>query len=291
MNNVLKVPITNITPDPNQPRKIFSESYIAGLAKSLKIEGMINPIEVDSNYMIITGECRWKAATLAGWTEIPVIINDNKLPSYERLRRQMAENLHQSTAGNGVAMNAIDVASGYKRMLEMRGYHLSGADRSSGIDQGISELARDLGISHNKISTDLDLLEEPEEIIKSIQKGTPKTFYTEMKEIPEKYKEGLREAIKEGKITNSKVIRQFRQLAKQAPDKAEIAFLHHTQKQSEDANRILNRAIDLAVALRGANFDNFSDQDKNMVHGELNSVTGTIRNFLGRLTQSSVKPR
>src|SRR3990167_8330167 len=53
---IKNVPIDSIRPDPDQPRKIFDQAHIEGLAKSLEIEGMINPIEIDENGMINTGK-------------------------------------------------------------------------------------------------------------------------------------------------------------------------------------------------------------------------------------------
>jgi ParB family chromosome partitioning protein len=280
---VRNIPIDSIRPDPNQPRKVFSDEHIEGLAESLKIEGMINPIEIDGNDTIITGECRWRAAKKVGWSEVPAIINAKGINEYERFRRQMAENLHQSPAGGASPMNALDVARGYRKMLQMKGGWRSGPEHPPYEEKGISELARELAISKSVISDYLALLDEPKNVLEEIIKGRPKAFYTELRGVPEKYKEGLREAISEDKITSSKDIRRFRQLAKQRPQKAELLFLKITERQSEDANRVLNRTVELGLALTQSHPEKFSLQDREMVAVQLNSLAGVVRQYVGKL--------
>ena len=66
----LKINISQIKPNPNQPRKAFSEKEIGELATSIKNQGIIQPIVVkeinDEQYQIIAGERRWRASQLAG---------------------------------------------------------------------------------------------------------------------------------------------------------------------------------------------------------------------------------
>jgi len=276
-----KVLIEQVRPDPKQPRKIFNEEYVRGLSESLKVEGMINPIEVDSNLQILTGECRWRAAKLAGWKEVPVNINETEMPEYERFRHQLAENLHQS--GEGSPMNPQDVALSFKKMLKMKG-HLVTATRSKGVDEGISELARELGISERKIRTYLDLLEEPAFVLESITKDSSKfSSFDEAKRVPEKYRKDVQKAIADGKVGGKLAVRRFASLAKVRPDKAELELLRITQKQNIEANKILNRAIELGLALGSANPEKFTDQDRQMVILQLGSTSSSIREFLGRL--------
>lgn len=278
-------PIDQIKPDPNQPRKVFSDEYLAGLAESLKIEGMINPIEIDSDNRILTGECRWRAAKLAGWTEVPVNLNEKKLPEYERLRHQMAENLHQS--GEGSPMNPIDVAKGFKNLLEMRGHPVNLlAARNSGSDKGITELSEELGVSADKISEYLNRLWEPEYVLESIRKEPEKfSSFVEASNVPEKYREDIKRAITEGKIEGKMAVRRFAQVAKTRPDKAELEFYRITEKQNADANAVLNRALDLLIVLKKTDPTGFSDMDKKAVYSQLGSVNGTIRNYIGKMNK------
>ena len=277
-----QVPIGEIKPDPRQPRKIFDSKHIKGLSKSLKIEGVINPIEVDKDGMIITGECRWRAAKLAGWKNVPIIINENTLSEYERLRRQMAENLHQSAAGGSAPMNAIDVANGYRRMIKMRtGKDCSAGEQSHkeiyGLMKGIPE---ELGVSRTTVFEYLKLLSEPSAVIQDIIKGKPRTYYQAISSAPEKYRDRLKTAVSKGQITRRSDLKRFAVLAKAKPERAEIEFLRITQQQSEDANRILNRAIELTLAMQRSVPTKFSIKDRSMIHSQLNSVMKSVNRFI-----------
>lgn len=126
MNNTLaNVLIDSITPDKNQPRKIFTEEHIMELAENIKTEGVIGPIEIDQDMKIIVGECRWRAAKQAGLIEIPVIINTTAFTPYERLRRQISENMLQSGANKNEQMNPIDTAKGLSRLVILKAYNRS----------------------------------------------------------------------------------------------------------------------------------------------------------------------
>ena len=73
------VKIDEIEPNRSQPRQNFDEDALQELADSIKLHGIIQPLIVQKNdefYKIIAGERRWRAARLAGLTEVPVIIKD-----------------------------------------------------------------------------------------------------------------------------------------------------------------------------------------------------------------------
>jgi ParB family chromosome partitioning protein len=91
---ILQKNINEIRPDPNQPRKNFPEKRIREMAKSILTEGIINPIEIDKDGVIITGEMRWRSAKEAGLTTVPVKVID---PGENRFRRQVIENVHHNT--------------------------------------------------------------------------------------------------------------------------------------------------------------------------------------------------
>jgi len=282
-----QVPIGEIKPDPRQPRKIFDKAHIKGLAKSLKIEGVINPVEIDKDGMIITGEWRWRAAKLAGWKSVPVIVNEKTLSEYERLRRQMAENLHQSAAGGSAPMNAIDVANGYKRMIKMR----TGKDYSPGLLSRkevyglMKDIPEELGIHATTMYGYLRLLDEPNYVLEDLKKGRHRTLYREAAKVPEKYRDKMKLAIAEGKVKGHRNVVRFSALARRNPEKAEIEFLRMTQQQSEDANRILNRAIELTLAMQRSVPTKFSIKDRSMIHSQLNSVMKSVTRFIDILRE------
>lgn len=98
LNSARIIPIKEIIPDPNQPRKTFNQQKLEELAATIRSKGVIEPITVRFNdnsgkYMIVTGERRYKAAQIAGLTEIPCIVKD--LTDQEALILQIIENVQR----------------------------------------------------------------------------------------------------------------------------------------------------------------------------------------------------
>src|SRR3989338_5939330 len=96
------IPIDKIKTDSNNPRQSSKEENFKEMAKSILTAGVINPIEVDKNLVIITGERRWRAAKIAGLKMVPVRIID--ISEDKRFVRQVIENIHQNT------MAPLDIA-------------------------------------------------------------------------------------------------------------------------------------------------------------------------------------
>ncbi len=84
------VPIDEIYPNPNQPRKHFNENALNELADSIREHGLINPITVDDDGMILAGERRFRACTKLGMREVPVVRMNGSLEIslVENLQRQ-----------------------------------------------------------------------------------------------------------------------------------------------------------------------------------------------------------
>jgi ParB family transcriptional regulator, chromosome partitioning protein len=78
--DVQRIPIEQIKPNPNQPRREFDQAALMELALSIEKDGIIQPIIVrnagDNQYQIIAGERRWRAAGAAGLKEVPVIARE-----------------------------------------------------------------------------------------------------------------------------------------------------------------------------------------------------------------------
>ena len=94
---IRKVKISDIVANPDQPRKHFDDTELAGLATSLKEFGVLQPLIVTENgegsYLIIAGERRWRAADLAGIKVVPTIIRTSK--ELERLEMALVENMQR----------------------------------------------------------------------------------------------------------------------------------------------------------------------------------------------------
>ncbi len=107
------VKITKIEPNREQPRKVFEEEALNELAASIKQYGLIQPILVQDKkdrYEIIAGERRWRAAKIAGFKEIPVIIRN--YTDREIAEIALIENVQRED------LNPIEEAMGYKRLIE-----------------------------------------------------------------------------------------------------------------------------------------------------------------------------
>ncbi len=109
--------IKKIKEDKNQPREYFNEDKLQELAESITEHGIIEPLVVTpegSGYSIVAGERRWRAAKLAGLTEVPVIIRKYATPR-EKLEEQIVENLQRED------LNPIEEAKSFQRLKEFLG--------------------------------------------------------------------------------------------------------------------------------------------------------------------------
>lgn len=96
-DRVQKIAVEDLSPNPNQPRSIFNEKELAGLAESIKQHGILQPLIATplkgGKSVIIAGERRWRAAKLAGLKKVPVIVRTSK--ELERLEIALIENVQR----------------------------------------------------------------------------------------------------------------------------------------------------------------------------------------------------
>ncbi len=109
-----QLPITQIRPNPYQPRKEFRPEELAELEASLRTSGLLQPITVrpapsGTGYELIAGERRLRAATRLGWTEIPAIVKE--IDDRTLLTLALIENLQRAD------LNPIEEAQGYQRLI------------------------------------------------------------------------------------------------------------------------------------------------------------------------------
>ena len=111
------VPIELLHPNPDQPRKLFSEAELDELASSIREKGVIQPLLVrpgpGGEYEIVAGERRWRAAQRAGVRELPVVIRT--LADGEVLEIGIIENVQR------VDLNPLEEALAYKQLIERFG--------------------------------------------------------------------------------------------------------------------------------------------------------------------------
>lgn len=146
--------ISMIEPDRNQPRKKFDDASLAELSDNIARLGLLQPIVVrpgvGGRYTIIAGERRWRAARLAGLTELPVIIREAS--DREASELALIENLQRED------LDPIEEASAYKRL----------SDEYSMTQE---EIAASVGKSRAAVANSLRLLKLPEKAQKALSSG------------------------------------------------------------------------------------------------------------------------
>lgn len=115
MTDFKTIPLSEIHPDKNQPRKFFDEHSLKELTESVKIKGVLQPIMVRPNktgYILVCGERRVKASTAAGLTDVPAVVRN--LSDEEALEIQFIENIQRDD------VHPMDEASTFKSMIESK---------------------------------------------------------------------------------------------------------------------------------------------------------------------------
>ena len=149
-----EIPLSQISPNPKQPRQIFDEAAMAELVASIKSVGILQPPVVrkvaENKYELIMGERRFRAAQIAGFSSIPVIIRQT--PDNELLREALIENIHRSN------LNPLEEGAAYAQLLS---------------DFGCThdELAVKLGRSRPLISNTIRLLNLPDSVQRKVASG------------------------------------------------------------------------------------------------------------------------
>ncbi len=150
---IVSIPLTDIDPNYEQPRKTFDEDALNELADSIKLHGVIQPIVVvpiGKRFMIIAGERRFRASKLAGKTDIPVVIRHYSQQQIKEI--SLIENLQREDLSPIEAARAIKVLMNEFNMTQ--------------------EMAADrIGKSRSAVANTLRLLTLSDEVIALIEKG------------------------------------------------------------------------------------------------------------------------
>jgi len=171
---VLDLNVKDIEPDPNQPRKHFNEESIKELADSIEKHGVLEPIlvrKVDSKYLIVAGERRFRATLLLGQETIPAIVID---PQNEQVIReiQIVENLQRediSPVERARAIyNYLKPYAGDKSVKTLLINYRRGREVPEEFALTVSALCKAIGKSPITLIRWVSLLELPEEIQRKI---------------------------------------------------------------------------------------------------------------------------
>jgi ParB family chromosome partitioning protein len=163
--SLASVPVTAIVPDPSQPRRDFDPESLDRLAASIHKHGLMHPIRVRweaalGQYMIVSGERRYRAVQQLGWQRIDCLLVEGELTEAERLEEQLTENLLRQD------LNPIEKALGMRAFLQVRQCMQK-------------QLAGELQMEASEVTRCLALLELPDKLQHLVADGTlaPRTAY------------------------------------------------------------------------------------------------------------------
>lgn len=150
---VLEVEIHRLHPNPRQPRAHFEPGALEDLARSIEVNGVLQPILVrpsDGEYEIIAGERRWRAAQKAGLHRVPVLVKE--VSDDQLLELALVENLQRED------LNPVEEARAYQVLVE-----------DLGLKQ--EEVARRVGKERSTVANTLRLLNLPDLALKALEAG------------------------------------------------------------------------------------------------------------------------
>lgn len=154
-DGILELDINTIVPNEYQPRRVFKEDTLKGLASSIKEKGIIQPVIVrkssDNRFKLIAGERRWRAAKMAGLAKLPVIVKD--VTPAETLELALIENIQRED------LNPLEAAGAFQRLIKE--FNLTH-----------DEISRKAGKDRATVTNYLRILKLPSEIKKWISDGS-----------------------------------------------------------------------------------------------------------------------
>lgn len=153
-DSAIAIKISDIEPNREQPRKDFNEAALAELADSISQHGILQPLLLrpilGGGYQIVAGERRWRAARMAGLSEVPAIIRE--MSDSEVMELALIENLQRED------LNPLEEAQGYRSLMDTFGFTQD-------------EVSKTVGKSRPAIANALRLLNLPPKIQKMVNDG------------------------------------------------------------------------------------------------------------------------
>ena len=149
-----ELPVYKVEPNPDQPRREFDEVELQALADSISVHGVIQPLTVrempSGYYQIIAGERRWRAARMAGLSDVPVVVME--ADDRKAMELALIENLQRQD------LNVVEEALGYQALIQ-----------EYGLTQ--EEAAERVGKSRSTVANTLRLLTLSPEVLEKLKTG------------------------------------------------------------------------------------------------------------------------
>lgn len=229
---VVDIPVGDIDPNRNQPRKKFDDEALLALAESIRHNGVISPILVardGGRYTIIAGERRWRAARLANLDVIPAIVRE--WDDVHRQEAALVENIQRED------LNAIEEARGIERLMN-----------ECALTQ--EAVAERLGRSRSAVANLLRLLGLPERIQEAVIEGTLSAGHARVLA-------GIEDAQQQANLFAKTLqfgwsVRQLEAAAKNAPEKREKQKQEPLPVEYTELQDRLRTATGLKVSLEGS---------------------------------------
>jgi ParB family chromosome partitioning protein len=151
-----EVLLSEIHRDPSQPRKVFDEEKIRELADSIAEFGVLSPLLVrerrEGGYLLIAGERRFRASTLAGLERVPVVLEVQDREKSDVLSMQLVENLQRED------LNSVERAEAIAALRDAFGL-------------SVRDIAKKLSISKSMVQRSLDVLQLPPDLLEALKQG------------------------------------------------------------------------------------------------------------------------
>lgn len=244
------IDIARIAPNPDQPRRTFTEDALAELTASIREKGIIQPLVLRVNprdpngYEIVAGERRWRAAQRAQLHEVPAIVRE--LDDTEVLELAIIENIQRAD------LNAVEEAAGYRQLMDRFGHTQE-------------KLAEALGKSRSHIANLLRLLNLPDAVLEMVRGGELSAGHARALITADDPEALARDIVKKGLS-----VRQAEVLAKGPVEKAKTEISNASMKDAD--TRHLEQDLSAALAMK-VRIDHHQGKESGSISISYNDLT------------------
>ncbi len=228
---VTEIAVSQLDPNPDQPRRTFDTQALEALAESIRQAGVLQPLLVVENgarYRIVAGERRYRAARMAGLQSVPCVVRD--MTEQERMEAALIENLQRED------LNPIEEAAGIRALMEECGY--------------TQELAaKRVGRSRPAVANLLRLLQLPESIRELVKAGELSAGHARV--LAGLADESRQLALAERAVREGMSVRELERLAAQPGEKPAKPVPKPLPSELNDMQERLQNVLGVRTALHG----------------------------------------